>query len=195
MSLDQLKHLARELVYRAAAAGAIIMPSTNIFQRKEVTVFEAAVNKPVIYLILQGRKEMNVAQQFVEVDEGGVLLVSHDLQVASKFTQASMEYPYQAFIFSIDLSILRGLYEQVGEAASHKDHKTSLPASKADPAWTEPMVCYLTLMNATMDAQVLGQMILRKSIIAAFYITSVACCEIPFRWTATPFALPNPYSG
>ena len=171
------------------------MPRTNIFQRREFTVFEAAVYKPVIYPIPQGRKEMNIGQQFVELEAGGVLLVSHDLQVASKITQASKEYPYRALIFSLDLSILRGLYEQVGEAASQKDHATSLPASKADPAWTEPMVRYLTLMNANMDAQVLGQMISRKSIIAPFYIPSVGCCEIPFRWTAMPVAVPNPYSG
>ena len=62
---------------------------------------------------------MNVGQQFVELREGDVLLVSHDLPVASKITQASTERPYQALIFSLDLSILRGLYEQVGEAVFH----------------------------------------------------------------------------
>jgi len=162
MSLDQLKHLATELAYREAGASERILPSAHIFQRTEVTVFEAVIYNPVICLILQGRKEMNVGQQFVELDEGDVLLVSHDLPVASKITQASMECPYQALIFSLDLSILRGLYEQVGEAASHKDHAKSLSAGKADPAWTEPMVRYLELMNAPMDAQVLGPMVLKE---------------------------------
>lgn len=105
---------------------------------------------------------MNVGQQFVELREGDVLLVSHDLPVASKITQASTERPYQALIFSLDLSILRSLYEQVGEAVSHKDHATSLSASKADPAWTEPMVRYLELMNTPIDARVLGPMILKE---------------------------------
>jgi AraC-like DNA-binding protein len=105
---------------------------------------------------------MNVGQQFVELREGDVLLVSHDLPVASKITQASTERPYQALIFSLDLSILRGLYEQVGEAVSHKDHATSLSASKADPAWIMPMVRYLELMNTPIDARVLGPMILKE---------------------------------
>ncbi|MEO9826303.1 MAG: AraC family transcriptional regulator [Paracoccaceae bacterium] len=162
MSLERLKHLATELVARETEASGRILPSAHVFQREEVTVFEAVVYNPVICLILQGRKEMSVGQQFIELDEGDVLLVSHDLPVASTITQASAERPYQALIFSLDLSILRGLYEQVGEAVSNKDHATSLSASKADPAWTEPMVRYLELMNAPMDAQVLGPMILKE---------------------------------
>lgn len=162
MSLDRLKHLAAELARRETEASERILPSAHIFQRTEVTVFEAVVYNPVICLILQGRKEMNVGKQYVELDEGDMLLVSHDLPVASKITQASAERPYQALIFSLDLSILRGLYEQVGEAASDKGHATSLSSSKADPAWTEPMVRYLKLMNAPMDAQVLGPMILKE---------------------------------
>ena len=62
----------------------------------------------------------------------------------------------------LDLSIPRGLYEQVGETVSHKDHATSLSASKADPAWTKPMVRYLELMNTPIDARILGPMILKE---------------------------------
>lgn len=162
MSLERLKHLATELAVRESEVSGRTLPSAHIFQRTEITVFEAIVYNPVICLILQGRKQMSVGQQFVELDEGDMLLVSHDLPVASKITQASAKRPYQALIFSLDLSILRGLYEQVGEAAANKDHATSLSASKADPAWTEPMVRYLELMNAPMDAQVLGPMILKE---------------------------------
>ncbi|SPF31106.1 RCS-specific HTH-type transcriptional activator RclR [Pontivivens insulae] len=105
---------------------------------------------------------MRVGQQFVELHEGDMLLVSHDLPVASKITQASSERPYQALIFSLDLSILRRLYEQVGEAATNRDRATSVSSRKADPAWTAPMVRYLELMKAPMDAEVLGPMILKE---------------------------------
>ena len=162
MSLERLKHLATQLAAREAEVSGRVLPSAHVFQRTEITVFEAIVYNPVICLILQGKKEMSVGQQFVRLNEADMLLVSHDLPVASKITQASREHPYQALIFSLDLSILRGLYEQVGEAATDKDHATSLSASKADPAWTAPMVRYLELMNAPMDAQVLGPMILKE---------------------------------
>ena len=78
MSLDQLKKLAMELVHIEARASDTVLPSAHIFQRTEVTVFEAVIYNPVICVILQGRKEVNVGQQFVELGEGDVLLVSHD---------------------------------------------------------------------------------------------------------------------
>ena len=76
MSLDQLKYLATELAFKEANDFEKILPSAHIFQCTEVTVFEAVIYKPLICLILQGRKEMNVGQQFVELREGDVLLVS-----------------------------------------------------------------------------------------------------------------------
>ena len=96
MSLERLRHLATELSVREAEVSGRILPSAHIFQQTEVTVFEAVVYNPVICLILQGQKEMSVGQQFVELNEGDMLLVSHDLPVASKITQASTERPYQA---------------------------------------------------------------------------------------------------
>ncbi len=162
MSLARLRHLSAELYGREMEVSGRILPAAHIFERTETTVFEAIVYNPVICLILQGRKEMSVGRRFIELDEGDVLLVSHDLPVASRITQASAERPYRALIVSLDLSILRGLYEQVGDAMPGKDHATSLSAAKADPAWTEPMVRYLELMDAPMDAQVLGPMILKE---------------------------------
>ena len=162
MSLEHLNRLAMVLAAKEAKASGRILPAAHIFQRTEITSFEAVVYNPVICLILQGRKEMSIGRQFVELNEGDMLLVSHDLPVVSKITQASAERPYRALIFSLDLSVLRGLYEQVGEAVSARDHATSLAASRADPAWTEPMERYLKLMNASMDAQVLGPMILKE---------------------------------
>ena len=162
MTLQRLKKLGSELAAREKAVSGRVLPSAHIFQRTEITVFEAIVYNPVICLILQGRKEMRIGQQFIALEEGDALLVSHDLPVASKITQASVEQPYRALIFSLDIGILRGLYEQVGDAVTGRDHATSLSASKVDPQWTAPMERYLELMNAPMDAQVLGPMILKE---------------------------------
>lgn len=99
MSVQQLRELSTELLSRETEISGRVLPSAHIFERKEITVFEAVVYNPVICLILQGQKEMSVGQRFVELDEGDMLLVSHDLPVASKITQASAERPYRALIF------------------------------------------------------------------------------------------------
>lgn len=162
MPLERLRQLSTELMQIEEELSNELLPAAHIFERTEVSTLEAVIYNPVICLILQGCKEMSVGQSSIEVKEGDMLLVSHDLPVASKITQASAERPYQALVFSLDLSILRGLYEQVGEALSGRDRAASLSSAKADPAWTEPMVRYLGLMNSPTDAQVLGPMILKE---------------------------------
>ena len=162
MTFERLQHLAAELSAREKEHSGRILPAAHVFEREKVTTFEAVVYNPVICLILQGRKEMNVGNRFVSLAEGDALLVSHDLPVTSKITEASLQAPYRALIVSLDLGILRSLYEQVGEAVNDTHDATSLSARAADPAFVAPMVRYLELMDTPLDAQVLGPMILRE---------------------------------
>lgn len=162
MPFEKLQHLSAELSALEAERSGRVLPAAHIFQRDNVSRFEAVVYTPVICLILQGKKELYLGEQFVSLGEGDALLVSHDLPVTSKITEASPETPYRALILSLDLGVLRSLYEQVDEAVSDEHRATSLSASGADPVWVEPMVRYLELMDAPLDAQVLGPMILKE---------------------------------
>ena len=162
MTLERLQHLSAELLARETAHSGRILPAAHIFQREESTAGEAVGYNPVIGRSRQGRKEMNVGQQCVSLAQGDALLVSHDLPVTSKITVASPDIPYRALILSLDLGILRSLYEQVGEAVSDVHDAKSLSASTADPAWVGPIVRYLELMDAPLDVQVLGPMILKE---------------------------------
>lgn len=162
MAFERLQHLSAELSAREAAISRRVLPAAHVFEREEVTAFEAVVYNPVICLILQGRKEMSVGAHRLSLSEGDVLLVSHDLPVYSKITQASPEAPYRALILSLDLGILRSLYEIVGEKVSDVHGARALSASATDPAWVDPIVRYLELMDAPLDVQVLGPMILKE---------------------------------
>lgn len=162
MTFERLQHLSEKLSARDTASSGRVLPSAHIFQRETVTAFEAVVYNPVICLILQGRKEMNVGKQSVALVEGDALLVSHDLPVTSRITEASSDIPYRALIILLDLGILRSLYEQVGEAMTDVHKARSLSASAADPAWVDPIVRYLELMDSPLDVQVLGPMILKE---------------------------------
>lgn len=162
MLFQKLQALSAKLSTRSAEVSWPILPGAHVFERTEISEFEAVIYNPVICLILQGRKEMEVGTQSISLCEGDALLVSHDLPVRSKITAASPQTPYRALIFSINLGILRSLYEQVGEAVSNEQSAKSLSASAADPAWVAPMVRYLALMDDPMDVEVLGEMILRE---------------------------------
>jgi len=162
MSLQQLELLAERYEALSINAPSSSLPAVHIFKREQISEFEATVYNPVICLILQGRKEMHIGARSVFLAKGDALLVCHALPVNSKITEASPKCPYRALIFSLELGILRSLYEQVGDAISDEHGATSLCTGEADPTWLDPMTRYLELMDAPLDAQVLGPMFLKE---------------------------------
>lgn len=138
------------------------LPNLVVLRREQISVIEAVVYNPVICLILQGAKETAIGAQSVELQAGDALLVSHDLPVVSRITEATPETPYLALILSLDLAMVRSLYEQVGDVVIENASARSLSAGAADPSWVEPLGRYLTLANSPLDARVLGPAILRE---------------------------------
>ena len=162
MTLTQLQSLALQYDANNHGLPERYLPALHVLRKEEVSAFEAVVYNPVICLILQGSKETHIGTQSVSLARGDALLVSHDLPVTSKITQASQEAPYLAIILSLDVGMVRGLYEQVGEVVSDEARAKSLSACAADPAWLEPLARYLRLMDSPLEAQVLGPLILKE---------------------------------
>jgi AraC-like DNA-binding protein len=162
MSLYHLERLTERYETLDIANKSRNLPAISIFKREQISEFEATIYNPVICLILQGRKEMHIGARSISLAKGDALLVSHALPVNSRITKASVAVPYRALIFSLDLGVLRSLYEQVGDTVSQAHDATSLCTSETDPAWIGPMSRYLELMDAPLDAQVLGPMIVKE---------------------------------
>lgn len=138
------------------------LPNLLVLQKDHVTALEAVVYNPVICLILQGAKETAIGSQSAALQAGDALLVSHDLPVVSRITQATVQTPYLALILSLDLGMIRSLYEQAGEAINESADARALSASAADPSWVEPLGRYLALAGNPLEARVLGPAILRE---------------------------------
>jgi len=162
MSLDELEILAERYITTNSGETVNSLPNLHVLRREAVSEFEALVYNPVICLILRGSKETRIGTQSVSLSHGDALLVSHDLPVTSKITQASTAEPYLALIMSLDLGTIRSLYEQVGEAVSGTPCARSLTSSVAQRTWTDPLGRYLSLMDKPLEAKVLGPQILRE---------------------------------
>ena len=162
MTLEQLQGLTERYEAQNLDVSATCLPALHIFRREEASEFEAAVYSPTICLILRGCKEIHIGAQCVCITRGDALLVSHDLPVTAKITDASPDHPYLALVLTLDLGIVRGLYEQVGEAVSDVADAHSLSVRTADPIWCEPLARYLRLMDNPLEARVLGPLILKE---------------------------------
>src|SRR5688572_15142369 len=90
-----------------------LLPGFKLIHYDQPTDLVASIYEPVLCLILQGSKETILGNDTFAFCAGESLIVSHDVPVISRITEASPDKPYIAAILEIDLGILRGLYEQI----------------------------------------------------------------------------------
>jgi AraC-like DNA-binding protein len=109
----------------------------------------ATFYEPALCLILQGRKEIITSQRSFSFGVGELLIVSHDIPVTSKVTEASKASPYIALVLGLDLGIIGGLHHELSEISFDTDPARSLKVSDA----TSHIIDSLhRLLNATQDA-------------------------------------------
>ncbi len=118
--------------------------------------------EPVLCLILQGSKEVAVGTREIEFSIGESLIVSHELPVVSRITQASKDKPYLALVLGIDLNIIRSLYEEFGESAMLMDGSRSLEVDQASNELLDSLYRLVNSSQNKIDSLVLFSQILRE---------------------------------
>ncbi len=160
--LDDLEALTDTIYFDDIGKNDGPLPNLYIFRRDKTSTFEGIVYRPTMCLILRGSKEIHRGSDIVTLRRGDAFLVSHDLPVVSKITEASRDAPYLALIFALDLTIIRSLYEQVGDLAWEHGNSGSLTKGSIAPELMEPLSRYLRLHDKPRDAAVLGPLIVRE---------------------------------
>ncbi|WP_170332081.1 AraC family transcriptional regulator [Ruegeria arenilitoris] len=123
---------------------------------------EAQVYDPIVCLVLQGRKETRIGDRLVHFGAGDSLIVSHALPVLASVTEASRQTPYVGLVLSLDLSVLRGLYDEVETTPSEPEEALSLAVSQASDEMVDAMARLFRASQTAMDRQVLAPMINRE---------------------------------
>lgn len=165
MNLEHLAGIAQRVL---APAEQLSRPLEDLFvlRSDRPTPLAPTLYEPVACLILQGAKEVLVEDAVFRLGRGDVLVVSHDVPVNSRITTAHPGQPYLAVILSLDIGLLRGLYEEVGRAATDVgvDGRAapSLASSAAEPRLVDAIGRYLALVDDAVEAKVLAPSIRRE---------------------------------
>jgi AraC-like DNA-binding protein len=138
------------------------MPRLSVFSWDAPSHMEAWMYEPALCVILQGSKTVSIGDQVASVGPGDALVISHDLPIHSRITQASPREPYLAAVLLLDMQVLYGLHDQVADDHTPSAVRRSLAVSSAEAAWLEPLIRYFELAGTGMDAQVLGPATLRE---------------------------------
>lgn len=140
-----------------------LMPGLNILRCVRPTELEAALYEPVVCLILQGAKETTLGRRTLRVGAGDSLIVSHDLPVVTRVTEATADSPYLAMIIALDLGILRSLYEQMeGLDLQDKQERHALDFEYASPELVDALARYVALTDKPLEANVMTPLLLRE---------------------------------
>ncbi len=138
------------------------MPGVLLLRHVRPTDLDATMYEPVLCTILQGRKETAAGDTAVNIGAGESLVVSHDVPVVSRITSARKGAPYLAVILSIDVALIRSLYEEVGSENVGKHEPSALSVHETDPHVANALSRYLALVDDAVSARVLGPSILRE---------------------------------
>ncbi len=123
---------------------------------------EAVVYQPLICLILQGEKETYSGSHCVRFGPGESLVVSHDLPVLSRVTEASQTTPYLALVLTLDLGMLRSLDAEVGNMLAKEATTHALEAGPTDAALVDAIGRFFDLVDRPREAAVLAPLIRRE---------------------------------
>jgi AraC-like DNA-binding protein len=82
--------------------------------------------------------------------------------VISRITAARPGEPYLAMIMTIDIGLVRSLYEEVGEAASDGAPARSFASHRADPRLLDAFARYLTVAGDPVEARVMAPLVRRE---------------------------------
>ncbi len=134
----------------------------TILRSRKPTALEAVLYNPLLCLILQGRKETHLGMRRVSFTAGESLIVSHQLPVISRVTEATEMNPYVALVLELDMGIVRSLYNEVSKVEIEEQHTRTLNVGKTDEALLDAMGRLVDLIDRPLEAKVLLPLVLRE---------------------------------
>ncbi len=131
-------------------------------QYRTPTPQNATVYDPAVCLTLQGAKELVLNDRRIPCQQGSAVIVSHDIPLASRITEASHEKPYLALTFHLDSNVLRSLIDDLGDEETDEPISASIQAGAADDELLDAVRRLFSLNDRPQDAAALAPLISRE---------------------------------
>lgn len=87
------------------------VPGLTIIRALHPGELQAAINRPLIAMLLQGRKHVATGAESFEYGPGEAMVIAADVPTLSQITQASLRHPYYSLVLELDTAILRELQD------------------------------------------------------------------------------------
>ncbi|WP_039028862.1 AraC family transcriptional regulator [Leclercia adecarboxylata] len=138
---NELLNLCRHYADTHAAHNGVAatpVPGLTIVRALYPGELQVAVSKPLVAMLLQGRKRVTTGPDSFEYGPGEAMVISADIPTVSQITQASAGAPYYSLVLELDIEVLRELQVAMPvkrSQASKSIHVEPILSDVADTAY------------------------------------------------------------
>lgn len=157
-------HVARDFPLADMSDGMteLGLAEAVMLRRSQPSDIEGTLYRPLLCMILQGAKDVSAGSMSVHCPAGNAIIVSHDLPVLSRITEASPEVPYIAFVLPLDLGLLRGFYDLVPDFPGDDHEAGALTSHPAESALLDAVARFIALSRDSVATPLLGPILMRE---------------------------------
>jgi len=119
-----------------------------------------AISRPLVALNMQGRKQVTMGAQVLDLSAGQSLLITADVPTVSQITQATLAAPYYSVVLELDLAVVAELATQM--QAVEVGHATQVRMLPTDAEVADAALRLLRLLERPDALPVLQASLLRE---------------------------------
>lgn len=162
---NQQKELAKLIEHHIAGDGthATSIPSLFLIRRSNVTEPSYGVYKPSFCIVVQGAKEVWLAQERYEYNPAEYLVASVNLPVTAQVTEASLDVPYLGFKLEFTANqILEVLHDSEIQVGPKENAKRGMFVSRMELSLLDAVIRLVRLLDNPKDIPILAPLFTKE---------------------------------
>ncbi|MDR6674427.1 AraC family transcriptional regulator [Xanthomonas sp. 1678] len=144
----------------AAGVARTPLPGLAILRETRPTPLQYAICRPLVALVLQGRKQVAMGSSSYDFGAGESLLITAEVPTVSQITRASLAAPYYACVVELDPATIASLVAEMGTAPFAMGAPVRVDPTETEVADTADRL--IRLLDRPMSVPVLGPQLLRE---------------------------------
>jgi AraC-like DNA-binding protein len=114
-------------------------------------------------VVAQGSKEILLGDRRYRYDPAYYLIVTAELPIASRITEASKEHPYLRFLLKLEPMLVGSVLVKAGHLSPRSQSAvTAMDVSMVDAGLLDAMVRLVRLVDSPADARLLAPLVMRE---------------------------------
>ncbi len=138
------------------------LPGLWVYETGAPSPIDSSMLEPAVGMIRQGSKEMTWGAGTEAIRAGESVIVSHDLPVGSRVTEATAVKPYRSLVMTLDVAMLRSVSDEIPGDWRDDEDAQAIESRIADDAFTNALGRYFGLVNEPTGAPVLAPLIKKE---------------------------------